>query len=220
MEVAIGDSLGGTGFISVSGELQIYKFLNINNGTLEMQPTGKNNLFNSNNPSTIGAAGTLSFIIDGPNIGALERSNTNGLNLTIDPAANLMVTLGGTFAINDSWTLMDYTTLNGQFSQGTSFTNQQGYTFTVDYGAGSNDIVTLTLTSDSERPKIDSLTANPAAISSGSSSTIAWVASNFDTLTLDPGGIDATALSEIELSPVSSTTYTLSALKDLSLIHI
>lgn len=214
MEVAIGDSLGGTGFISVSGELQIYKFLNINNGTLEMQPTGKNNLFNSNNPSTIGAAGTLSFIIDGPNIGALERSNTNGLNLTIDPAANLMVTLGGTFAINDSWTLMDYTTLNGQFSQGTSFTNQQGYTFAVDYGTGSNDLVTLTLTSDSARPKIDSLTANPAAISSGSSSTIGWIASNFDTLTLDPGGIDATALSEIELSPVSSTTYTLSAIKD------
>ena len=61
MEVAIGDSLGGTGFISVSGELQIYKLLNINNGTLEMQPTGKNNLFNSNNPSTIGAAGTPQF---------------------------------------------------------------------------------------------------------------------------------------------------------------
>ena len=213
MEFGIGDFAGGSGFVSVAGVLQIYKFLTVTDGILEMQPTGQSNLFNSNDPSTIGANGTLSFIIDGANVGSLARSNSTGLQMSIDPAANLAVTLGGAFAINDSWTLMSYTTLNGQFAQGVSFTNQQGYTFSVDYGAGANDVVTLTLTSDSERPKIDSLFATPSAISAGASSTIAWTASNFDSLTLDPGGINVTALSDISVMPGATTAYTLTAQK-------
>lgn len=213
MAVEIGDFNGGVGTVSVAGVLQIYKFLNIYNGILEMQPTGQSNLFNSNEASTIGANGTLSFIIDGANVGSLERSNTTGLNMTIDAAANLAVTLGGAFSINDSWVLMDYTSLNGQFAQTTEFTNQQGYTFSVNYGSGSNDLVTLTLTSDSERPKIDDLMATPSAISAGGSSSIAWTASNFDSLTLDPGGNDVTAAANFSVMPGASTTYTLSATK-------
>ena len=81
MECGVGDFSGGTGFVSVAGVMQIYKFLNVNNGTFEMLPTGKCNLFNSNDPSSIGAEGTLSFVIDGSDVGSLERSNTNGLNL-------------------------------------------------------------------------------------------------------------------------------------------
>lgn len=213
MEFAIGDFGDGSGFVSVAGVLQIYKFLNINNGVLEMQPTGESNLFNSADPSTIGANGTLSFIIDGANGGSLARSNSTGLNMTIDSAATLRITLGGVFAINDSWTLMSYTNLSGQFAQETSFTNEQGYSFSVNYGSGTNDLVTLTLTSDSERPKIDSLSATPAAISVGGSSTIAWTVSNFDSLTLDPGSIDVTALAERSVMPGATTTYTLSAQK-------
>ncbi len=213
MQLAVGDAFGGNGFVSVAGVMQIYKFLNVNNGIFEMLPTGESNLFNSPDPSTIGADGTLSFVIDGENVGSLERSNTQGLNLTIDQAANLKVTLGGDFAVNDSWVLMRYTTLSGQFEEGVSFTNEQGYTFNVNYGSGTNDTVTLTLTSDSERPKIDSLTATPAAISAGANSTLAWTVSNFDTLTLDPGGLDVTALTETMVSPAGSTTYALTAMK-------
>nr|MBR9809676.1 hypothetical protein [bacterium] len=213
MQFAVGDFSGGTGFVSVAGVMQIYKFLNVNNGTFEMMPTGKCNLFNSNDPSSIGAEGTLSFVIDGSNVGSLERSNTNGLNLTIDAAATLKINLGGSFEIDDTWTLMRYTSLSGQFKEGESFTNEQGYTFAVDYGSGNNDAVTLTLTSDSERPKISNLTATPAAISAGVSSTLRWSASNFDSLTLDPGEVDLTLLTETTVSPTESTTYTLTAVK-------
>lgn len=213
MQFAVGDFSGGTGFVSVAGVMQIYKFLNVNNGTFEMMPTGKCNLFNSNDPSSIGAEGTLSFVIDGSNVGSLERSNTNGLNLIIDPAATLKINLGGNFEIDDSWALMRYTSLSGQFKEGESFTNEQGYTFAVDYGSGNNDAVTLTLTSDSERPKISNLTATPAAISAGVSSTLRWSASNFDSLTLDPGEVDLTLLTETTVAPTESTTYTLTAVK-------
>lgn len=211
MIVRIGDDLGGTGEITVEGVLQTYKFLELINGTLRMMPSGQNNLFNSNNASFIGPDGTLAFVIDGAKVGALKRSNATGLNLTIDPASQLHITLDGTFAINDSWVLMDYTNLTGQFAQGTSFTNQQGYTFGIDYGSGAADLVTLTLSSDDQRPKIDTITATPAAISSGESSTIAWDASNFDSLTLDPGGLDVTALSASVVMPAATTTYTLTA---------
>ncbi|MFP6858740.1 MAG: choice-of-anchor J domain-containing protein [Roseibacillus sp.] len=211
MRIVIGDDFGGTGMISVAGVLQNYKILEIVNGTLEMLSTGQNNLFNSNDPSFISANGTLAYVIDGTNVGALKRSNTAGLNLTIDPAANLLITLGGTFSLNDSWVLMSYTTLNGQFTQATSFTNLQGYTFDLDYGSGTNDVVSLTLVSDAQRPKIDALSATPPAISSGQTSTIEWSASNFDTLTLDPGGADVTAAVNFPVMPASTTTYTLSA---------
>ncbi|MDC0298580.1 hypothetical protein OAL21_05380, partial [Akkermansiaceae bacterium] len=213
MQFAVGDFSGGTGFVSVAGVMQIYKFLNVNNGTFEMMPNGKCNLFNSNDPSSIGAEGTLSFVIDGSDVGSLERSNTNGLNLTIDSAATLKINLGGDFELNDSWALMRYTSLSGQFKEGESFTNEQGYTFAVEYGSGNNDAVTLTLTSDSERPKISNLIATPAAISAGASSSLTWSASNFDSLTLDPGEVDLTVLTETTVSPTESTTYTLTAVK-------
>jgi len=213
MQFAVGDFAGGTGFVSVAGVMQIYKFLNVNNGIFEMLPTGKCNLFNSNDPSSIGAEGTLSFVIDGSDVGSLERSNTNGLNLTIDSAATLKINLGGDFEINDSWALMRYSSLSGQFKEGESFTNEQGYTFAVDYGSGNNDAVILTLTSDSERPKISNLIATPAAISAGASSSLTWSASNFDSLTLDPGEVDLTVLTETTVSPTETTTYTLTAVK-------
>ena len=73
--------------------------------------------------------------------------------------------------------------------------------------------MTLTLTSDSERPKISNLTATPAAISAGASSTLRWSASNFDSLTLDPGEVDLTLLTETTIFPTESTTYTLTAVK-------
>ncbi|MDG1148841.1 MAG: hypothetical protein P8N70_00775, partial [Akkermansiaceae bacterium] len=40
MQFAVGDFSGGTGFVSVAGVMQIYKFLNVNNGTFEMLPNG------------------------------------------------------------------------------------------------------------------------------------------------------------------------------------
>ena len=209
MLLSVGDFAGGQGFVSVAGVMQIYKYLQVNNGTFEMRPTGQSNVFNSNDQSTVGANGTLSFIIDGPNVGSLERSNTNGLQMNLDPAAQLKVTLEGDFEINDSWVLMRYSPQR-TVCQGESFVNEQGYTFAVDYGSGSGDEMVLTLVSIPSAPALIAFTA-PAAVSAGQSSTLSWTASNFDSLTLDPGGVDVTALSQFTVSPEVTTNYTLSA---------
>jgi hypothetical protein len=113
-----------------------------------MAPTGINNVFNSSDNSFFRAAAILAFQIDGTDVGTIGRANATGLNVNIDPAAQLAIELFGTpgdYVLGQQWTLMDYTSLSGQFAQGESFTNGQGYTFSVDYGSGSDDQMVLTL---------------------------------------------------------------------------
>jgi hypothetical protein len=146
MVVQIGDETGGSGHVSVAGQLFNYKFFRIINGTLEMLPTGINQSFNSADVSTIASNGTLAFKIEGDQVGGLLRSNDNGLNLEIDPQANLTVQLTGSMSEGDTWALIDYTSLVGSFAQGEAFTNEQGHQFALEYGSGTSDLVTLTLT--------------------------------------------------------------------------
>ena len=145
MVVQIGDDAGGQGHISIAGQLFNFKFFEIVNGTLEMLPSAINNSFNDVDVSVVGSGGTLAYVIDGEQVGGLIRSNTTGLQLVIDPGASLKVTLEGAVSEGQSWVLIDYTTLEGSFVQGSQFTNEQGHELEVDYGSGDSDTVTLTL---------------------------------------------------------------------------
>ena len=215
MVFQVGDEDGGVGFVSVGGELLNYKFFRIVNGTLEMLPTGINNRFNQlDTISTIETDGTLSYVIDGDKIGSLERANGVGLNVDIFPAATLKITLEGEFEVNDSWVLMRYHTLIGQFAQGTSFTNQQGYSFAVDYGNGEDDEVVLTLTSTAGRPSINSFGATPPGIAAGSSTELNWEVGQFSSLSIEPnvgdvGGMTTNGAGSVAVSPEATTTYVL-----------
>ena len=219
MRVKIGDDEGGIGRLTIAGELLNYKFLEITNGTLEMLPTGINNKFNQlNTISTIGPNGTLAYVIDGDQVGALERANANGLNMEIDFEANLHITLLGEFEVGDSWTLIKYHTLDGEFAQGLSFTNQQGFTFDIDYGFGVDEELKITLTSTAAAPEINSLGTQPPAILAGESSTLEWSVGAFDSLGIDQGigdvaGSTAGGRGSVEVSPAQTTTYTLTLRK-------
>lgn len=60
-------------------------------------------------------------------------------------------------------------------------------------------------------PQIVSLTADPPAISAGGSSTLRWLVSGADTLTLAPGVGDVSGTSSAVVTPATTTTYTLTA---------
>ena len=150
----IGSSDGGVGNLTVAGTFAPYKAFRLINGTLTMLPTGNTissfgNTFNSADPSSISADGTLAFEIDGTSNGLLDLRTQlpGGSPLTIDPAANLKINLLGdlsAYSIGQQWTLVSWdASLTGQFSQGTSFTSDEGHTFSVDYagGATGKDIV-------------------------------------------------------------------------------
>ena len=210
MTVKVGDEEGGRGSVIVAGELLNFKFFEIINGTLEMRHTGINAKFNDLNESVIGPNGTLSFVINGDQVGTMQRSNNNGLRLNIDSGATLQVTLGGEFAIGDSWPLMRYTLLNGQFSQGTSFVNAQGYEFNVDYGTGNGSEVILTLMSLDGRPQIESFIADPVVIASGDVATLNWQVDKSTSLSIDQGvGVVTGNSGSVEVLPTETTTYAL-----------
>ena len=215
MVVQVGDEEGGRGFVSVAGELLNYKYFRIVNGTLEMLPTGINNRFNQlDTLSTIEPDGVLSYVIDGDQVGTLARANANGLNVDIFPGANLKLTLEGDFEVNDSWVLMRYHTLVGAFEQGTSYTNQQGYTFELDYGSGEDSELIATLVSTAARPTIHAFAASPSGITLGASTTLTWEVGSFDQLTIEPGignvnGSTTNGKGQVEVSPTQTTTYEL-----------
>lgn len=65
-------------------------------------------------------------------------------------------------------------------------------------------------------PAINSFTADSTTVAPGSTVELSWTASSFDTLTLDPGGINAAALTSggtgaTTVTVNASTTYTLTA---------
>jgi hypothetical protein len=212
MTMRIGDDEGGIGTVIVAGELLNYKFMELINGTLEMRPTGINAQFNESNPSVIGPNGTLYFVIDGDKIGSLKRATAAGLTIDISPQATLKITLEGDFNVGDSWPLMIYTSLTGQFAQGTSFVNQQGFEFEIDYGSGSSSEMSLTLVSLDGRPQIESFAAEPVTIASGEETTLSWKVDKFSSISLDQGIGDISAMTtnnegSVTVSPIDTTTY-------------
>ena len=62
------------------------------------------------------------------------------------------------------------------------------------------------------KPVITSFTASPASITSGSSSTLSWVAAGATSLAITPGTFTSTSASgSTSVSPTATTTYTLTA---------
>lgn len=59
-------------------------------------------------------------------------------------------------------------------------------------------------------PQIDSFTASQSSIDEGENTDLNWTTSgDFDSITLNPGNIDVTNLSTYNVSPLSTTTYSL-----------
>lgn len=150
----IGTTNGGTGDVTVAGTFAPFKRFHLNDGTLRFMSTGNTiantgSAFNDNGTSIIRSNGTLAYEIDGTANGVLDlrTESSGGSPLRLDAGALLSVTLNGgvgQYVIGQEWTLVRWdSSLTGTFAQGTSFTNDEGFSFSVDYagGANNNDIV-------------------------------------------------------------------------------
>jgi chitodextrinase len=99
----------------------------------------------------------------------------------------------------------------------TGLTPSTTYTFTVaavdsaGNVSGQSASAIATTQGPTAAPTIASLTASPATISSGSSSTLAWTVSGNPTPTLSISGIGTVTGTSVSVSPTASTTYTLTA---------
>src|SRR3954470_22566881 len=60
-------------------------------------------------------------------------------------------------------------------------------------------------------PPTASLTASPSAVDAGQTSTLSWSSQNASTLSIDPGMPSVSSSGSLQIRPVKTTTYTLTA---------
>ncbi len=68
-------------------------------------------------------------------------------------------------------------------------------------------------TTPASKPIISTFVANPTTLEKGNKTTLSWQVSGADTLTINPENIDVTGKTSLEVSPIATTTYTLTASK-------
>ncbi|MFC5050876.1 sulfatase-like hydrolase/transferase [Rubritalea spongiae] len=113
-------------------------------------------------------------------------------------------------------TILDAGYFNGSFSidKTVTITGLTGTSFTLTGNPNSNDsrsaicgfeIIPGAITS------IPSFEADDHYVQSGTEVTLSWSANNATTLTLNPGNIDVTGSTSLNVTPTETTTYTLTA---------
>jgi hypothetical protein len=88
------------------------------------------------------------------------------------------------------------------------------YTLTATNAAGAaTSTLTITVnTTSNPKPAINSFTASPTRITSGSSSTLSWATTGATSIAITPGTFTTTAASgSTSVSPTATNTYTLTA---------
>ena len=131
------------------------------------------------------------------------------------------ITSGGSVTLN--WATSGATTIAitpGTFtstsaSGSTSFspTATTTYTLTASNSYASNTRqLTITVNPAASKPSINSFTASPGTVNSGSSSTLNWSTSGATSIGITPGTFtSANASGSTSVSPAATTTYTLTA---------
>jgi len=130
------------------------------------------------------------------------------------------ITLGGASTL--SWVTSGATTLTitpGTFastdasgSTGVSPETTTTYVLTATNAAGSMTATATVTVNAQTLPVINSFTANPTSITSGSSSTLTWSTSGATGIAITPGTFTSTAASgSMMVSPTATATYTLTA---------
>jgi len=105
-----------------------------------------------------------------------------------------------------------FTSTSASGSTSMSPTATTTYTLTAANAAGSTTATLIVTVNAASKPTINSFTATPAGIPSGSSSTLNWASSGANSLGIAPGGFaPASASGSLSVSPTVTTTYTLTA---------
>jgi len=118
----------------------------------------------------------------------LTWSITNAYTLTIDNGI-------GSMPLNYSTTVSPNVTTTYNF---------------VAFGPGGETMSSVTI-NVMDNPPTASISANPTSIKSGEISVLEWQYTNADTVTIEPDIGDGTQIKSVEVSPLTTTTYTIKA---------
>ncbi len=106
-----------------------------------------------------------------------------------------------------------FTSITASGSTSVSPTVTTVYTLTATNSVGSSTLtVTVTVNPAANKPAINSFSASPTSINSGSSSSLSWSTTGASSLAITPGSFTSTSASgSTSVSPTATTTYTLTA---------
>ena len=122
-------------------------------------------------------------------------------------------TFSGTYIESDN------TDTDNAYSNYTIIENLTAESFTIevtspDGGRGAISGFQIIPGNSLAAPSITSFSSDRQYVNTGTSTNLSWVASNFTQLTLNPGSVDVTGLTTIEITPTSSAVYTLTAIDE------
>src|SRR5208282_5038492 len=152
----------------------------------------------STSPTGKGSAPTITSFTANPT--SINSGTSSALSWAATGASTIAITPG------------TFTSTSASGSTSMSPTATTTYTLTATNTAGSTTS-TLTITVNGvKKPAINSFTANPTSITSGSSSTLSWATTGATSLAITPGTFTSTSASgSTKVSPTATTTYTLTA---------
>jgi hypothetical protein len=153
----------------------------------------------SANPSPgTGAAPTITSFTASP------ASINSGTSSTLSWATS------GATSISISPGAFNSTSVSGSTSVSPTATTT--YTLTATNASASATMKATVTVSTVGTPTINSFTANPTSVSSGSSSMLSWATTGATTIAITPGTFTSTSASgSTSVSPTATTTYTLTA---------
>ena len=159
-----------------------------------------------------GCGSTLSNASSGPGSPPVITSFTSS-PASVNSGASSTLTWSITGATSISIDPGTFTSAAATGSTTVSPTATTTYTLTATNAAGSvTSTATVTVNAQPSKPTINSFTASPTSITSGSSSTLSWITSGATSLAITPGTFTSTAASgSTSVNPTATTTYTLTA---------
>jgi hypothetical protein len=105
-----------------------------------------------------------------------------------------------------------FTSTSATGSTSVSPTATTTYTLTAAEGAGSTTATATATVGTSNKPVINTFTASPTSIASGSATTLSWATTGATSIAITPGTFtSASSAGSTSVSPTATTTYTLSA---------
>ncbi len=159
-----------------------------------------------------GCAGISGAGKPGPSSAPTINSFTANLT-TITSGTNVTLSWSTAGASTISISPGNFTSTSASGSRSVSPTSTTTYTLTAKNSLGSSTFkLTITVNPAGSKPTINSFTASPTGINSGSSSTLNWSTSGATTISITPGTFtSSSATGSTSVSPTSTTTYTLTA---------
>jgi len=154
--------------------------------------------YSSNSPSGKGAVPAITSFTANPT--SMNSGASSTLSWAATDATSIAIT-PGTFTS---------TLANG--STNVSPTTTTTYTLTATNAAGSVTSTASVTINGTSKPTIDSFSANPTSITSGSSSTLSWTTTGATNIAIRPGTFtSSSATGSTSVSPTATTTYMLTA---------